>query len=154
MSKGKLACWKVFNRADEDVIIALTNLVTKEYPDEDTIKGAEKFVCHLHQPNTSICKVNELRWSLFKKKQAQSERLPPTHGALRDAILRAHYQTMVWNNDKVPNLNIPSRENNGWKKDNDEWLSVMTTTPPGPEGNVAVWSSDAQQIGASAERLA
>ena len=40
--KGKLACWKVFNRADEDVIIALTNLGTTEYPDEDTIKGAEK----------------------------------------------------------------------------------------------------------------
>jgi len=35
--KGKLACWKVFNRAGEDVIIALTNLGTTEYPDEDTI---------------------------------------------------------------------------------------------------------------------
>ena len=131
--KGKLACWKVFNRADEDVITALANLGTTEHPDEDTIKGVEKFVCHLYQPNTSICKVNELRWSLFKKKQAQSERLPPTHGALREAILRAHYQTMVWNNDKVPNPNIPSPENYGWKKDNDEWLPVMTTTPPAPE---------------------
>jgi len=77
--------------------------------------------------------VNELRWSLFKKKQAQSERLPPTRGALLEAILRAHYQTMVWNNDKVPNPNIPSPENYGWKKDNDEWLPVMTTTPPAPE---------------------
>ena len=89
--KGKLACWKVFNRADEDVITALANLGTTEHPDEDTIKGVEKFVCHLYQPNTSICKVNELRWSLFKNKQAKSERLPPTHGALREAILRAHY---------------------------------------------------------------
>ena len=77
--------------------------------------------------------MNELRWSLFKKKLAQSESLPPTHGALREAILRAHYQTMVWNNDKVPNPNIPSPENYGWKKDNDEWLPVMTTTPPAPE---------------------
>jgi len=76
---------------------------------------------------------NELKWSLFKKKQAQSERLPPIHGALREAILRAHYQTMVWNNDKVSNSNIPSPENYGWKKDNDDWLPVMTTTPPAPE---------------------
>ncbi|CAH3185540.1 unnamed protein product, partial [Porites lobata] len=68
-----------------------------------------------------------------QSKQAQLERLPPTHGALREAILRAHYQTMVWNNDKVPNPNIPSPENYGWKKDNDEWLPVMTTTPPAPE---------------------
>lgn len=114
------------------------NLGTTEYPDEDSIEGAEKFVCQLYQPNTSKSKVNELSWSLFKKKQAQSERLPPTHGALREAPPRAHYQTMVWNNDKVPNPNIPSRENYGSKKDNDEWLSVMTTTPPAPEANVAV----------------
>ena len=40
---------------------------------------------------------------------------------------------MVWNNDKVPNPNIPSPENYGWKKDNDEWLPVLTTTPPAPE---------------------
>jgi len=53
--KGKLACWKVFNRADEDVITALANLGTTEHPDEDTIKGVEKFVCHLYQSNTSIC---------------------------------------------------------------------------------------------------
>ena len=106
--KGKLACWKVFIRADEDVITALANLGTKEHSDEDTIKGVEKFICHLHQANTSICQVNELIWSLFKKKQAQSERLPPTQCASREAILRAHYRTMVWNNDKVPNPNIPS----------------------------------------------
>ena len=93
--KGKLACWKVFNRADEDVITALANLGTTEHPDEDTIKGVEKFVCHLYQPNTSICKVNELRWSLFKNKQAKSERLLPTHGALREAILRAHYHPIT-----------------------------------------------------------
>ena len=61
------------------------------------------------------CSTN--RWSLFKKKQVQSEILPPTQGALREAILRAQYQTMVWNNDKVPNPNIPSPENYGWKKD-------------------------------------
>ena len=82
--------------------------------------------------------MNELRRSLFKKKQAQLERLPPTHGALREALLGAHYQTMVWNNDEVPNPDIPSRENYSWKKDNEEWLSVMTTTPPAPEANVAV----------------
>ena len=56
--KGELTCWKVFSAADEDVI-------TREQPDEDTIKVVEKFVCHLYQTNTSICQVNELRWSLF-----------------------------------------------------------------------------------------
>ena len=131
--KGKLACWKVFSRADDDVITALANLGTTEHSDEDTIKKVEKFVCHLYQPITSTFQVNELRLGLFKKKQAQSERLPPTQGALSEAILRAHYQTMVCNKDNVPNPNIPSPENYWWKKDSNEWLPVMTTTPPAPE---------------------
>ena len=59
-------------------------------------------------------------------------RLPPTQGALREAIVLTDYQTMVWNN-KVPKPNIPSPENYGWKKDSKEWPPVMTTTPPAPE---------------------
>ena len=34
----KLGCQKVFNRADEDVITALANRATTEYPDDDTIR--------------------------------------------------------------------------------------------------------------------
>ena len=75
--------------------------------------------------------MNELRLDLFKKKQAQSERLPPTQGAISEAILRAHYQTMVCNNNG-PNPNIPSPENY-WKKNSNKWLPVMMTTPPAPE---------------------
>ena len=50
-----------------------------------------------------------------------------------EAILRAHYQTVVCNNDNVPNPNIPSPENYRWKKDSNEWLPLMTTMPPAPE---------------------
>ena len=71
--KGKLTCWKVFNTGDEDVITAFTNLGVAEEPDNATMNGLEKFVCQLYQPTTSICQVNELRWYLFKKKQAQLE---------------------------------------------------------------------------------
>ena len=42
------------------------------------------------------------------KKNAQLERLPPTQAALKEAILHAHYQGMVWNSDKVPNPELPS----------------------------------------------
>ena len=40
---------------------------------------------------------------------------------------------MIWNNDKVPNPNIPSPENCGWKKDSNEWVPEITKTPPAPE---------------------
>ena len=83
--KGKLTCWKVFNTGDGDVITAFTNLAVAEESDEATMNGLEKFVCQLYQPTTSICQVNELKWYLFKKKQAQSEtptnsrRFTPSH---------------------------------------------------------------------------
>ncbi|KAJ7376732.1 hypothetical protein OS493_033088 [Desmophyllum pertusum] len=62
-----------------------------------------------------ITKVKELRWLLFRKKQAESERLPPILAALKEAIKRAHQQCMVWNNDIVPNPELPSPSNYGWK---------------------------------------
>ena len=55
--------------------------------------------------------VKDLRWFLFSKKQAQLERPPPTQAALTEAILRAHYQAMIWNNDKVPIPGVPSPDN-------------------------------------------
>jgi len=69
---------------------------------------------------------------LFKRKQAQSDRLPPTPAALHQAILRAHYQLIVWNNDIVANPDLPSPDMYGWVM-NEEWNPVMTTLPPAPE---------------------
>ena len=47
-----------------------------------------------------------LRWCFFfRKKQAQSERLPLTQAALSQPILRVHHQILVW---IVTNSQIPS----------------------------------------------
>ena len=82
---------------------------------------------------TDIRTVKELRWWLFRKKQAQSERLPPTQAALSQAIFRAPYQRLVGNNDEVSNPTLPSPENFGWTAYKNEWVSVMTKLPPEPE---------------------
>ena len=34
--------------------------------------------------------------SMYKKERADSEKIPPTRGALRDLITRAHYQRRQW----------------------------------------------------------
>ena len=115
--KGKLGCWKAFLEADEDSVTALANLGTTVQPTSSTIAAIEKLVCQLYQPKTHISRVKDMRWFLFRKKQAQSEKLPPTQAALKEAILRAHYQTMVWNNDTVPNRELPSPETYGWTMD-------------------------------------
>ena len=77
--------------------------------------------------------VKDLRWWIFKKKQAQSEKLPPTQAALEQTVMRANYQAMVWNNDIVPQPQLPSPDNFGWKLEDNKWLPVMTTLPPAPE---------------------
>lgn len=131
--KGKVACFKVMQENDEEIINALKDLGTTQYPSDETMTGIEKFVCKLFCSKTSITKVHELRWYLFKKKQAQSERLPPTKSALKEAILRAHYQAMIWNSATTCNPEIPSPEGYGWRLVDNKWTPVMTSLPPAPE---------------------
>ena len=58
--------------------------------------------------------MSDLCWWLFKKKQEQSEQLPPIPDVLHQATLRTHHQLMVWNNDAVANSE-PSPDGYGWK---------------------------------------
>ena len=81
----------------------------------------------------TIKTVKELRWVDVKRRKAESDRLPPTKAALQQAILRAHYQLMVWNNDCVSNHVLPSPRGYGWTMENEEWIPVMTTLSPAPE---------------------
>ena len=104
-----------------------------ENPTAETETAIQKLVCQLYLPKTTITEVKELRWGLFRKKQAQSERLPPTQAALHETNLRAHYQLMVWNNDRVPNPQLPLPQNYGWERKGDKWLPVLTKLPPAPE---------------------
>ena len=43
----------------------------------------------------------------FRKKHAQSENLPLTPAALRQAMNRANYQALVWNLVAVPAPQLP-----------------------------------------------
>ena len=131
--KGKATCWDEFDNASTPILQALANLGCGEQPDDGTRSGVEQLVCRMYQPKTGIKTVKALRWSLFKKNQAESERLPPTQAALHQAILRAHYMLLVWNNDHVANPVLPSPEGYGWQDEDGKWVPVMTNLPPAPE---------------------
>jgi len=122
--KGKPTCWE---DVSESSLRALSNLGIQEKPYEETMKGTKEFICQLYQPKTAINTVEELRWSLFKKRQAEFDKLPPTKVTLHQAILRAHYQLLVWNNDCVANPVLPSPRGYGWTMEDDEWIPVMNT---------------------------
>ena len=131
--KGKAICWDEFDNTSTPILQALANLGCGEQPDDGTRSGVEQLVCRMYQPKTDIKTVKALRWSLFKKNQAESERLPPTQAALHQAILRAHYQLLVWNNDHVANPVLPSPEGYGWQDEDGKWVPVMKNLPPAPE---------------------
>jgi len=57
---------------------------------------------------------------MFRKNQAESDSVPPTQGALYEAILRAHYQMIVWDNDKVRCPSLPQPGEFRWEKMEDE----------------------------------
>ena len=111
----------------------LAELGREEQPGTGIKDWIERFVCQLYLPRTDITTVKELRQFLFRKKQAESDRLPPTQAALHQAILRAHFQLMVWNKDTEPNHVLPSPSDYGWAMENAEWVPVMTTLSPAPE---------------------
>ena len=131
--KGKATCWDEFDNASTPILQALANLGCGEQPDDGTRSGVEQLVCRMYQPKTDIKTVKALRWSLFKKNQAESERLPPTQAALHQALRRAHYQLLVWNNDHVANPVLPSPEGYGWQDEDGKWVPVMKNLPPAPE---------------------
>ena len=101
----------MFQEADESILKALGNIGQEEQPDDEIKEEIETLVCKMYLPKTDmyIATVIELRWFLFRKKQAQSDRSPPTQAALHQlAILCTHFQLMVWNKDIVPNPELPS----------------------------------------------
>ena len=130
---GKPLCWKAFISLEEEVIWEMPKLGTMLTLQGETIEAFEKFLCKLYAPSTTLDTVKELSWLLFRRKQAELERLPPTQGALLEAVLRAHHQTMVWNNDTVANQQIPSPESYGWEQKDRTWQPVITRLPPAPD---------------------
>ena len=64
---------------------------------------------------------------MFKKREAESDKLPPNKAALQQAILRAHYELMGCNNDYDTNPVLPFPRGYGWTMEVDEWIPVMTT---------------------------
>ena len=76
--------------------------------------------------------VGKLRWRLFTKKQLEAQKLPPTRGALHQAIARSHYQAMVWHKAHVPDPQLPQPTEHGWRAEGDHLVPITTKDPPAP----------------------
>jgi len=70
---------------------------------EDLQLIVAKFVCTAYRPKgIQLSSIPELRWHLFCKYMAESEKPPPTLGALKQHILRTRVLARVWGEAAVP----------------------------------------------------
>jgi len=64
---------------------------------ETMLATLASFVCAAYLPKGSYIKtISELRWHLFCKHMVESDKLPPTLGALTQHVLRVHIQARAW----------------------------------------------------------
>ena len=74
--KGKMAFWNAFKDASTSMLRGLAAFGDRDNLTDDDLASTEAFVCKVYVPRTQLTKVEKLRWWLFKKRQAQSEKLP------------------------------------------------------------------------------
>jgi len=89
------------------------------------------FVCAAYSPKRIYIKtISELRWHLFCKHMAESDKLPPTLGTLRQHVLKGHIQARVWAQASIA-LQDPQLDpmQNGYHKESDGQLKPTMTVP-------------------------
>ena len=133
----KLPCWKIFLNLPNNVLDEFSSLGGSTLPSDSTLNTFEQFVLRLYGKNkvpSGIKNLSDLRWKMFSKQQADSQRLPPTSDIFRQKVLRSHYTVMVWKQSHIPSQTLLNPEECGWKLDaNEEYQAVTTILPPAAE---------------------
>ena len=95
---AKTSWFKLFKEADDGIVGALSMLGCDNDVTENSLQlTLSSFVCAAYSPKgTNILSIPDLRWHLFCKYMTESERLPPTMGALKRHTLRTHVQAIEY----------------------------------------------------------
>jgi len=87
----------MYLKADEHVLRCLLTLSQSRNVTECMVTTLGRFVCTAYQPKgIQIDNIPELRWYLSCKHLTENDKLPPTLGALKQHVPRAHIQARVW----------------------------------------------------------
>ena len=134
--KGKRGPFKILSKS-YDYQKSFTNLGETLTLSDKTSKTIEKFVCALYgkEGETSV---NSARFSLFTARYGTRDRLsldtgidisllPPCKTSLQLHILRANYQAYIWKHAHVPDIELPSPTNQGWKLTDGGLLDINWT---------------------------
>lgn len=140
---GKGTWLQFYMKASRDVISSLQMLSTEAEVTETMLITLASFVCAAYSPKGIYIKtISELRWHLFCKHMAESDKLPPTLGALKQHVLRVHIQARVWGQASIA-LQDPQLDplQNGYHKKSDGQLTpTMTDVLPAPKAIIELVS--------------
>ena len=134
--KGKKGRFTVFLASSPAVLSAMSCLGVGQEPSTEVYKGCEEFLCTLFCPQKlSIVHAKDVIWHMFKqlKPDQRVDKLPPTPGAWKEHIRRAHVQASIWSQDLVLNPECPNPLQLGWCQQGDRLMPVMSEDPLAPD---------------------
>ena len=129
---GKPTWFKLFMEAEDDVTEVLCMLCDDADVSEDLQSTLAQFVCTTYRPKgIQLSSISELRWQLFCKYTAESEKLP-------QHILRARIQATIWGQAAIPQQELLVPLENGYHRDSDDgqFKPTATDVPPAAEAIV------------------
>jgi len=134
--KSKSECFRIFLKYNQEELLPFASLgCVSSVTADEILANVTKFVLDLycrHRPDT-VNSIASLRWHLFSKNQKSAEHLPPTKGALRQKVLRAHYVTSVLKHALEAK---PCREDPtlfGWTLSAGSLVPIPSTDEPAPK---------------------
>ena len=135
---GKIKWFKLFLSSDTDTINTFQKLLDNDTISEGMISTLASFVCKAYLPKgIKITDIPELRWHLFCKKMAESEKLPPTLGSLVQHIHRVHVQSRTWGQaSHAMQVTLDPIGHGYYKTTNGQIVPKTTNDPPAPEALV------------------
>ena len=118
-----------------DVVGALQQLGEVGFDLDSMASVLQTFVCMVYANNIkcNTTTVKEMRWELFKSKNLEGEKLPPTLGALKPHIQRAHLISLIAKGYREPRPQIPLLTDNGWEKIDGILSPTKCLEPPAPQ---------------------
>ena len=117
----------------DEIVGTLQKFGSIDEPGESDIKQMEKFVCNVYSSKSACVTVCDLRWELFKTKNCEGEKLPPTQNTLKPHIQRVNFICRRDKSYKDPRPILPHPKDNGWEQKSDGKLApVRCLNKPAP----------------------
>ena len=129
---------------DSEAVRSLQQLGTLDLTIDDlqndklpsSVAPLEVFLCQVYAPkNCDLRSIPELRWELFRSKNLEGEKLPPTVATFYPHIMRSNFTSRRDKSYVRAHPNLPALELSGWdlSDDGERYTPVRCLIGPAPK---------------------